>query len=95
MGSTSPSAPSSTARIGARLGPDGSVSVLSVRPAGTKAVFDLTVEGQPEFFVEGVLVHNCLDAARNAALVWTLDGLEEIIGKPKWKPVFDSFVDVV
>lgn len=28
-------------------------------PAGRSAVFNLTVEGCPEFFANGVLVHNC------------------------------------
>lgn len=37
---------------------------------------------------------HCLDAARNAALAWTLDGLEDLIGKPKRRPVYDSFVGV-
>ena len=29
-------------------------------------VYDLTVEDQPEFFANGVLVHNCIDALRYA-----------------------------
>lgn len=32
----------------------------------SKRVYDLTVEGAPEFFCEGILVHNCIDAARYA-----------------------------
>ena len=43
-------------------------------PAGTvheagqcNRVYDLTVEGQHEFFADGVLVHNCIDALRYAA----------------------------
>ena len=30
------------------------------------AVYDLTVDGPPEFFANGVLVHNCLDSTRYA-----------------------------
>jgi hypothetical protein len=30
------------------------------RPAGTAAVYDLTVDGAHEFFANGLLVHNCL-----------------------------------
>jgi len=41
------------------------VRVLAVRPSpGRTAVYDLTVEDVPEFFANGVLVHNCLDSAR-------------------------------
>ena len=35
-----------------------------------KAVYDLTVEDAHEFFANGVLVHNCIDATRYA-----LDGI--------------------
>lgn len=35
-----------------------------------KAVYDLTVEGTHEFFANGVLVHNCIDALR-----YSLDGM--------------------
>lgn len=31
-------------------------------------VFDLTVEGQHEYYVNGILVHNCMDAFRYAAI---------------------------
>lgn len=34
--------------------------VVRVSPAGRARVFDLTVEDQPEFFANGILVHNCL-----------------------------------
>lgn len=37
------------------------VSVHSVHAAGRSAVYNLTVEGTPEFFANGVLVHNCHD----------------------------------
>jgi len=41
--------------------------VLTVKERGKSArVYDLTVEGQHEFFCENVLVHNCLDALRYA-----------------------------
>lgn len=35
------------------------VSVVSVTDAGTSPVYDLTVEGEHEFFANGLLVHNC------------------------------------
>lgn len=38
--------------------------VVGVRPKGTADVFDLTVEGEHEFFANGVLVHNSMDAIR-------------------------------
>jgi phage terminase large subunit-like protein len=34
-------------------------SVVSVKPHGNSDVYDLTVEGEPEFFAGGILVHNC------------------------------------
>ena len=41
--------------------------VLTVREAGAaERVYDLTVEGQHEFFANGILVHNCIDALRYA-----------------------------
>ena len=33
--------------------------VRSVRASGARLVYDLSVEGQPEFFAGGLLVHNC------------------------------------
>lgn len=35
------------------------MSVVSVTDAGTSQVYDLTVEGEHEFFANGLLVHNC------------------------------------
>ena len=32
---------------------------MSVRPVGERHVYDLTVEGEHEFFANGILVHNC------------------------------------
>ena len=44
------------------------VRVGIVKEHGRSArVYDLTVEGQPEFFAEGLLVHNCIDALRYGA----------------------------
>ncbi len=46
------------------------VHVLSVTGVEQrKSVYNLMVEGEPEFFASGVLVHNCVDASRYAA-VW-------------------------
>jgi len=44
------------------------VNVRSVtQPSSEKVpVYDLSVEGAHEFFVNGILVHNCIDAARYA-----------------------------
>jgi hypothetical protein len=32
----------------------------------SEKVYDLMVESTPEFFVNGILVHNCVDATRYA-----------------------------
>lgn len=32
--------------------------------AGKERVYDLTVEGAHEYFANGILVHNCMDAFR-------------------------------
>jgi hypothetical protein len=40
------------------------VYVLGRYAAGRSPVYNLTVQDQPEFFANGVLVHNCLDALR-------------------------------
>jgi hypothetical protein len=46
------------------------VSVVAVEPSGMGPVpvYNLTVEGAPEFYAEGVLVHNC-DALRYLAMI--------------------------
>lgn len=36
------------------------VPVVSVSAVGSSEVYDLTVDGAPEFFANGILVHNCL-----------------------------------
>jgi len=41
-------------------------SVLKIQDAGISDVYDLTIDGDHEFFVNGVLVHNCIDAIRYA-----------------------------
>lgn len=33
---------------------------------GKRPVYNLTVAGTPEYFANGILVHNCLDASRYA-----------------------------
>jgi hypothetical protein len=40
------------------------VSVVACRAVGRAEVYNLTVAGTPEYFANGVLVHNCLDALR-------------------------------
>jgi phage terminase large subunit-like protein len=45
-----------------RLSTDSSTTlfpVASVRPAGRANVYDLTINGAPEFYAAGVLIHNC------------------------------------
>jgi hypothetical protein len=46
-----------------------------------KPVYDLTVHGKPEFFVGGILVHNCLDCFRYflGATMYSLREVEEVI----------------
>jgi hypothetical protein len=36
-----------------------SLCVTTVRRCGTGPVYDLTIRGTPEFFANGILVHNC------------------------------------
>ena len=43
----------------------GHAAALVSAPA---PVFDLTVDGPPEFFANGVLVHNCMDSLRYAVM---------------------------
>lgn len=57
--------------------------ILSVGPCHVKPVYDLTVEGQPEFFAEGILVHNCLDAARMFALGWSQQEVDALLERPE------------
>lgn len=77
--STSPdrTSPRSTALASAATGLCTAV-VRSVRASGARPVYDLSVEGQPEFFAGGLLVHNCTFTAafgerspdRLDSLVW-------------------------
>ena len=67
--------------------------VVRVTPSGQREVYDLTVQDQPEFFANGVLVHNCLDASRNALLGWAQDQIERTLSaRVVQEPVLDSFV---
>jgi len=45
--------------------------VEAVSSAGCDAVYNLSVEGQPEYFANGVLVHNCF---------WSFRGLLQRYG---------------
>ena len=40
--------------------------IVSVQDAGKMQVYDLTVEDSHEYFANGILVHNCIDATRYA-----------------------------
>lgn len=53
-----------SALTGTRLPERALVSVVGSFDAGRSSVFNLTVADQPEFFANGVLVHNCADALR-------------------------------
>lgn len=53
--------------------------VTSLKSVGER-VYDLTIEGQHEFFASGVLVHNCIDAIR-----YGLDGYITRSGMAKWQ----------
>ena len=65
--------------------PSDAPSVIRIRPAGEARVYNLSVDECPEFYANGVLVHNC-DVAAYAAQVALYDaivragmaGLEEI-----------------
>lgn len=50
--------------------------ILTIGPSGRKPVWNLTVNGPPEYFANGILVHNC-DAAAGAfnklCRTWTTD----------------------
>jgi hypothetical protein len=39
------------------------ITALSSKPSGTAVVYDLCVEDAHEYFANGVLVHNCMDAS--------------------------------
>jgi hypothetical protein len=41
--------------------------IVAARALDSAPVFDLTVDGPPEFFANGVLVHNCMDSLRYLA----------------------------
>jgi hypothetical protein len=61
---TGPSTPPSRVAPGSAGGTAGPVRVVAVWPGPAVDVYDLTVLGAPEYFAEGVLVHNCYDALR-------------------------------
>lgn len=50
--------------------------IASIGPSGRRRVYNLTVDGPPEYFANGILVHNC-DAASGAfnklSRMWTTD----------------------
>jgi len=61
---------------------------VSKQSTGIKQVYDITVEDEHEFYVNGVLVHNCINALQYgvASLGLNLDELEE----PKQTPIEDQ-----
>jgi hypothetical protein len=54
--------------------------VLRVSSSGNERVYDLTVEGEHEFFANGVLVHNCLRYLVMAKPFWA----NRPCGKTQW-----------
>lgn len=56
-------APSSATRTAKRR-----LSVVAVEKLGVEPVYNLSVRDQPEFYANGVLVHNCMDALRYAVM---------------------------
>lgn len=52
-------APRRSRQSGRGSGSAATLSVITVRSSGLGPVYDLTVEGTPEFFANGILVHNC------------------------------------
>lgn len=65
--SASNAKPSSDATVTPKPSPVGPV-VLAVIPGGNAAVYNLSVEGTPEYFANGVLVHNCFAYAAHELL---------------------------
>lgn len=65
--------------------------VLSVEEIGiAKEVYDITVEGQHEFFANGILVHNCIDSIRYALEPYILNK-----GKMRIKDDWSSQIDAI
>lgn len=65
--------------------------VLSVEEIGiAKEVYDITVEGQHEFFANGILVHNCIDSIRYALEPYILNK-----GKLRIKDDWSSQIDAI
>lgn len=65
--SASNAKPSSDATVTPKPSPVGPV-VLAVIPGGNAAAYNLSVEGTPEYFANGVLVHNCFAYAAHELL---------------------------
>jgi len=55
-------------------------------------VYDLTVEGVPEFYANGILVHNCLDAGKMMAAAKRLAPLDEMLARDDRSDVLDIFM---
>lgn len=52
--------------------PEFGAELLQISPAGKNRVYNLTVENQPEYFANGILVHNC-DSLRYAIAKLPID----------------------
>ena len=89
----SPSGQASSAQDVARPEHFGVVVVKRVSPSSRADVYDLSVDGQHEFFADGVLVHNCLDASRYAMLGYAQYAIEELMAASnEMEPILDVFV---
>jgi hypothetical protein len=65
--------------------------VLSVSDAGRADVYNLTVDGEPEYFANGVLVHNC-DATRY--LTAFMDDLALDPERPEGSEIYEERVAI-
>jgi hypothetical protein len=71
----------------------GVTHVVQLRKLPTRVpVYDLTVDDVPEFFANGVLVHNCLDAARVMAVAWKQEQIGDLDAEDEFEPIMDSFL---
>jgi hypothetical protein len=56
--------------------------VVSIRKCEQDVpVHDLTVEGEHEFFANGILVHNCADALRYGIFSHFYKGKRKVVGR--------------
>lgn len=79
LAARAPSAAQGSRRIDTAPGNAVPVRVVAVSPAGRAPVYNLTVFGPPEFYANGVLVHNC-DSWRYHLLPLVSHGAQKTYG---------------